>query len=118
MGMLHKDPARRFTLEQVRNHRFLQAVMRDRGFCQKRYGGNAAVHYPTPKKNMRVLEEAEVRDMAPDAKAFPQAPSKLQVIPPSEKAAFDRMQEQAMKDLKAYKDGAAFEIPTAEAAEK
>ena len=104
--------------DQVRNHRFLQAVMRDRGFCQKRYGGNAATKYPTPKKGMRVLNVAESRDMAPIALHYPQAPSKPQVIPARVKDDFDKLQEQANKDLKAYKDGAQFDIPTLKEADK
>ena len=104
--------------DAVRNHRFLQAVMRDRGFCQKRYGGNAATKYPTPKKGMRVLNQAESRDMAPIALSYPQAPSKPQVIPTRVKDDNEKEQEQALKDLKAYKDGAQFDIPTLKEADE
>ena len=80
----------------MKNHRFLQAVMRDRGFCQKRYGGNAATKYPTPKKGMRVLNVAECRDMAP-VPHYPQAPSKPMVIPMRVKEEHEKQQEQALK---------------------
>ena len=43
---------------------------------------------------------------------FPQAPSKVQVVPKSKKEEFEKMQAQAIADLKAYKDGEQFEIPT------
>eukprot|EP00392_Amoebophrya_sp_AT5.2_P012608 g12715.t1 len=54
LGMLEKDPKKRLSLDGVRAHKFLQAVMRDERFCQERYGGVAA-KMPTPKKKMRVL---------------------------------------------------------------
>ncbi|CAD7942276.1 unnamed protein product [Amoebophrya sp. A25] len=53
-SMLEKDPKKRLSLENVRAHKFLQAVMRDERFCQERYGGVSA-RMPTPKRKMKVL---------------------------------------------------------------
>ncbi|CAD7939601.1 unnamed protein product [Amoebophrya sp. A120] len=55
LAMLEKDPKKRLPLDGVRNHKFLQAVMRDERFCQERYGGVSA-QMPTPKKKMKMLD--------------------------------------------------------------